>query len=89
MCLGGLFGQQKAPSPPPRMDPAPPPKPTAPPSVLPDPEKVDDDATEANKVKQKRKALEVQKAQQGVKQFGAIDPATTPTAPPQGITPPS
>jgi hypothetical protein len=71
------------------MDPAPTQKAAAPPSVLPDPEKLDDDATEASKVKQKRRALEVQKAQQGVKQFGAINPATTPTAPPQGITPPS
>jgi hypothetical protein len=71
------------------MDPPPPQKPAAPPSELPDPEKLDDDATEAGKIKAKRKALEVARTREGVKQFGAINPATTPTAPPQGITPPS
>jgi hypothetical protein len=88
MCIGP-FAAPKPPSPPPRMDPAPPQKPTPPPSELPNPEKLDDDATEANKVKAKRQALEVQRTRQGVKQFGAINPATTPTAPAQGITPPS
>ena len=89
MCLPGLFGGGSRPSAPPRMDPPPPQKPAAPPSELPDPEKLDDDATEAGKIKAKRKALEVQRTRQGVKQFGAINPATTPTSPPQGITPPS
>jgi len=89
MCIPGLFGGQKTPSAPPRMDPAPTQKAAAAPSVLPDPEKLDDDDTEANKIKTKRKALEVQRTQSGVKQFGAINPGTTPTAPPQGITPPS
>ena len=90
MCIPGLFGgTPSAPTPPPRMDPAPPPKPAAPPSEVPEPDKLEGDDAAASKIKQKRKALEVQKAQQGVKQFGAINPATTPTAPPQGITPPS
>jgi len=89
MCLGGLFGGQKAPSPPPRMDPAPPPKPTPPPSVLPEPEKLEDDDGTASKIKAKRKALEIATATSGVKQFGAINPATTPTSPAGGITPPS
>ena len=87
MCLGNLFGSN-APAAPPRMDPAPVQKSEAPPSVLPDPEKLEDDG-ESSKIKTKRKALEVQRTQSGVKQFGAINPGTTPTAPPQGITPPS
>ena len=86
MCIGGLFGSK--PTAPPRMDPAPVQKSAAAPSVLPDPEKLDDEG-DASKIKTKRKALEVQRTQSGVKQFGAINPGTTPTAPPQGITPPS
>ena len=86
MCIGGLFGS--TPSAPTRMDPAPVQKAAAAPSVLPDPEKLDDEG-DASKIKTKRKALEVQRTQSGVKQFGAINPGTTPTAPPQGITPPS
>ena len=88
MCLPGLFGGGAGPSAAARMDPAPVQKSAAPPSVLPDPEKVDDEGA-ASKIKTKRKALEVQRTQSGKKQFGAIDPSTTPTTPPQGITPPS
>ena len=87
MCIPGLFGGPKIPPPPPRMDPAPTQKSAPAPSVLPDPEKLDDDGTEASKIKTKRKELEVQRTQSGVKQFGAINPSTAPTAPPQGITP--
>ncbi len=37
----------------------------------------------------KKRALEVQRVKRGVKEFGAVAGPTTPTTPPQGITPPT
>ena len=90
MCVGNLFGgAPKPPAPPPRMRPAPPLRSPAPPAEIPTPERIKDEEGDDDKLStRKKKALEIQKVQQGVKQFGAITPATTPTAPPGGIAPP-
>ena len=89
MCVGNLFGGPKAPAPPPRMKPAPPLKSPAPPPEMPTPDKIRDEEGEDDKLStRKKKALEIQKVQKGVKEFGAINPATTPTTPPGGVAPP-
>jgi hypothetical protein len=50
------------------------------------PERLRDEEGDDEKVAtRKKKALEIQKVQRGVKEFGAIDPASTPTAPPGGV----
>ena len=89
MCVGNLFGSPKAPAPPPRMKPAPPLKSPAPPPEMPTPDKIRDEEEGDDKLStRKKKALEIQKIQKGVKEFGAINPATTPDTPPGGVAPP-
>ena len=89
MCVGGLFGgTPKPPSPPPRMRPAPPLRSPAPPPEMPTPDKIKDEVDEEDKLStRKKKALEIEKVQRGVKEFGAIDPAATPETPPGGVAP--
>jgi len=90
MCLGA----PKAPAPPPRMAPAPPPKTAAPPADIPQADRMDDEQTEKQKLStRKKKALEIKKTREGVKNLGAIDPAAqlnpnTNTAPSSGINTP-
>ena len=90
MCVGGLFGggQQRAPAPPPRMAPAPPLRAPAPPAAIPTPAKIKDELDEEDDKlsTRKKKALEIKKVQQGVKQLGAIDPATMPETPAGGVS---
>ena len=89
MCVGNLFGSPKAPAPPPRMKPAPPLKSPAPPPEMPTPDKIRDEEEGDDKLStRKKKALEIQKIQKGVKEFGAINPASTPDTPPGGVAPP-
>ena len=90
MCVGGLFGgMPKPPAPPPRMKPAPPLKSPAPPPDMPTPDKIKDEVDEEDKLStRKKKALEIQKVQAGVKQLGAVDPATMPSTPPGGVSAP-
>ena len=90
MCVGGLFGgTPKAPAPPPRMRPAPPLRSPAPPPEMPTPDKIKDEVDDEDKIStRKKKALEIQKVQQGVKQLGAIDPASIPSTPPGGVSGP-
>ena len=90
MCVGGLFGgTPKAPAPPPRMKPAPPLRSPAPPPEMPTPDKIKDEVDDEDKIStRKKKALEIQKVQQGVKQLGAIDPASIPSTPPGGVSGP-
>ena len=88
MCVGNLFGSPKAPAPPPRMKPAPPLRSPAPPPEMPTPEKIKDEEGEEKLSTRKKKALEIQKVQKGVKEFGAINPSSTPDTPPGGVTPP-
>tara|TARA_R100000458_G_C8195403_1_gene187703 strand:- start:502 stop:783 length:282 start_codon:yes stop_codon:yes gene_type:complete len=92
MCAGNLFGgAPKPPAPPPRMKPAPPLRSPAPPPEMPTPERIKDETgdDESKISTRKKKALEIQKVKQGVKQLGAIDPTTLPSTPPGGIQPPS
>ena len=91
MCVGNIFTPPKPPPAPPRMKPAPTQRAPAPPPEMPTPEKIKDETgeDEAKMSTRKKKALEVKKVQEGVKQLGAVDPATMPSAPPGGIAPPS
>ena len=88
MCVGNLFAPPKAPKAPPRMRPAPPLKAATPPPEMPTPEKIleeDDEKVDTRK----KKALEIKSAREGVKKFGAINPATTPSTPPGGVNTPT
>ena len=89
MCVGNLFKPPKAPAPPPRMRPAPPLKSPAPPAEMPTPDRIRDEEGEDDKIStRKKKALEIQKVQKGVKEFAAIDPSLAPDTPPGGVAPP-
>ena len=90
MCVGGLFGggeRRRAPAPPPRMAPAPSLRAPTPPAEIPTPDKIKDELEEDDKLStRKKKALEIKKVQEGVKQLGAIDPATMPETPAGGVS---
>ena len=90
MCVGGLFGGgRKTPAPPPRQAPAPTMKADAPPPEMVSPEKIKDEAGEEDKLStKKKKALEIKKVKEGVKTFGAINPASLPSTPSGGINQP-
>ena len=89
MCVGNLFKPPKPPAPPPRMRPAPPLKSAAPPPEMVKPEDIREETEEEKLSTRKKKALEIEKVQRGVKEFGAIDPGTTPETPPGGVAPPT
>ena len=89
MCVGNLFKPPSPPKPPPRMTPAPPLKAAAPPAELVKPEDIREESEEDKLSSRKKKALEIEKVQRGVKEFGAIDPAATPDTPPGGVAPPT
>lgn len=89
MCVGGLFGGNKAPAPPQRQAPAPTMKAAAPPSEMVSPERIKDEQGDEDKLStKKKKALEIDKVKQGVKTFGAIDPKTLPSTPSGGVNTP-
>ena len=72
-----------------RMDTPPPLKPVRPPGELEAPVSLAKTEGDAAKISTKRKQkLQVQKTQRGVKEFGAIDPTTTPSSPDGGSTTP-
>jgi len=89
MCVGPF----KPPTPPP------PPKPRGPaPTVKaatkgPEyvkPEKIKDEQGDEDLIDtKKKKALEIQKVKEGVKQFGAIDPKSMPQGPESGVSTPT
>ena len=91
MCVGGLFGGGRArqqPTPP-RQQPAPTMKAAAPPPEMVSPEKIKDEAGEEDKLStKKKKALEIKKVKEGVKTFGAINPASLPDTPSGGVNTP-
>tara|TARA_Y100000401_G_C8205889_1_gene165950 strand:+ start:122 stop:319 length:198 start_codon:yes stop_codon:yes gene_type:complete len=61
----------------------------APPPEMPTPRKITEETGEDEKLStRKKKALEIKKTKEGVKQLGAIDPGTLPSTPPGGITAP-
>ena len=91
MCVGGLFGggrARKMPAPQ-RQQPAPTMKAAAPPPEMVSPEKIKDEAGEEDKLStKKKKALEIKKVKEGVKTFGAINPASLPDTPSGGVNTP-
>ena len=97
MCLGGGRGGGgggSSPAPPPRMEPAPVVKSMTPPPIIPGTSRVSDEDTDEHRIStsKKKKALEIKKTKEGVKQLGAIDPktlgATMPATAASGINPP-
>ena len=92
MCIGGLFGggggrsQQPAPV---RQAPAPTMKAAEPPAEMVSPEKIKDELGDEDKLStKKKKALEIKKVKEGVKTFGAINPAALPDTPSGGVNTP-
>jgi hypothetical protein len=71
------------------MRPAPPLKSAAPPPDMVKPEDIREETEEEKLSTRKKKALEIEKVQRGVKEFGAIDPSITPDTPPGGVAPPT
>tara|TARA_R100001198_G_C5208501_1_gene194750 strand:- start:810 stop:1103 length:294 start_codon:yes stop_codon:yes gene_type:complete len=97
MCLGGGRGGggSSSPAPPPPIQPAPVVKAMQPPPSIPGISRVDDEGTDEHRIQtsKKKKALEIKKTKEGVKQLGAIDPkllsATLPATSESGINPPT
>ena len=87
MCVGSLFGgPPKAPPAPKMAQPAPQVKAAAPPPEMISPEKIKEEVGDEEKIStKKKKALEIQKTKEGVKQLGAVDPASLPKTPSGGI----
>ena len=90
MCVGVLFGggRRQAPAPQ-RQQVAPTMKAAAPPPEMVSPEKIKDEQGDEDKLStKKKKALEIKKVKEGVKTFGAINPASLPSTPSGGINQP-
>ena len=91
MCVGGLFGggrRQQTPQPQ-RQQVAPTMKAAAPPAEMVSPEKIKDYQGDEDKLStMKKKALEIKKVKEGVKTFGAINPASLPDTPSGGVNTP-
>ena len=91
MCVGGLFGggRRQQPAQPQRQQVAPTMKAAAPPAEMVSPEKIKDEAGDEDKLStKKKKALEIKKVNEGVKTFGAINPASLPSTPSGGVNTP-
>ena len=90
MCVGGLFGGgPKARTQPQRQQVAPTMKAAAPPAEMVSPEKIKDEQGDEDKLStKKKKALEIKKVKEGVKTFGAINPASLPDTPSGGVNTP-
>lgn len=90
MCVGNLLGGgPRQPAAPQRQAPAPTMKAAAPPQEMVTPEKIKDEQGDEDKLStKKKKALEIKKVKEGVKTFGAINPASLPSTPSGGINQP-
>ena len=90
MCVGGLFGGGRPPTPaaPIRQGAAPTVKSAQKGPEYVEPEKIKEELGEDQIDTKKKKALEIKKTKEGVKQFGAIDPKVLPDTPAGGITTP-
>ena len=72
-----------------RQQPAPTMKAAAPPTEMVDPEKIKEEGKGEDKITTKnKKALEIKKVKEGVKQLGAVDPKTLPSSPEGGVNTP-
>ena len=86
MCVGNLLGGTPKLPAPNRQAPAPTMKPAAPPPETVTPERIKEEGTGEDKLAtKKKKALEIKKVKEGVKQFGAVDPKTLPSSPEGGV----
>ena len=89
MCVGNLFSQPKPPPAPPRRAPAPTMRAAAPPPEMPTAKQITEETGDDEKLTtRKKKALEIKKTKEGVKQLGAIDPGALPSSPPGGVSAP-
>ena len=89
MCVGGLLGTARQPTAPERQAPAPTMQAAAPPTEMVSPERIKDDTSKEDKLStKKKKALEIKKVREGVKTFGAINPASLPDTPSGGVNTP-
>tara|TARA_Y100001951_G_scaffold24486_1_gene18886 strand:+ start:441 stop:713 length:273 start_codon:yes stop_codon:yes gene_type:complete len=90
MCVGNILGLNRpTPAPPQRQAPAPTMKAAAPPTEMVDPERIKDEQGDEDKLStKKKKALEIKKVREGVKTFGAINPASLPSTPSGGVNTP-
>ena len=89
MCAGLFGGGSSRPAAPPTPAAAPTVKAAAPPSETVTPEKLKESTGDEEKVDtRKKKALEIKKTKEGVKQLGAIDPGSLPDTPAGGINTP-
>ena len=91
MCVGGLLGGgSRAPMPQPKQQQAAPTmKAAAPPAEMVSPERIKDEQGDEDKLStKKKKALEIKKVKEGVKTFGAINPASLPDTPSGGVNTP-
>ena len=90
MCIGGLFGGGRKPMPQPqRQAPAPTMQAAAPPPEMVSPERIKEEEGDKDKLStKKKKALEIKKVKEGVKTFGAINPASLPDTPSGGVNTP-
>ena len=91
MCVGGLFGggNRQQPQAPQRQTVAPTMKAAAPPAEMVSPERIKDEQGDEDKLStKKKKALEIKKVKEGVKTFGAINPASLPDTPSGGVNTP-
>ena len=89
MCVGPLAPRMPSMPTPQRQQPAPTMKAAAPPTEMVDPERIKEEGTGEDKLAtKKKKALEIKKVKEGVKQFGAVDPKTLPSSPEGGVNTP-
>ena len=86
MCVGPL-APPRPPKPPTPQGPAPTVKAAAKGPEFVDPEKIKDESDSEDLIDtKKKKALEIQKTKEGVKQFSAIDPKSMPQGPEGGVS---
>ena len=90
MCVGGLLGGGPKPLPQPKQQQAAPTmKAAAPPPEMVTHEKIKEEGGEEDLLStKKKKALEIKKVKEGVKTFGAINPASLPDTPSGGVNTP-
>ncbi len=87
MCIGPLAPPKPPPMPKPQ-GPAPTVKAAAPQAEYVEPEKIKEELGEDQIDTKKKKALEIKKVKEGVKEFGAIDEKSMPKGPEGGVNTP-
>ena len=86
MCVGPFAPKMPAPPKIERQAPAPTMQAAAPPPEMVDPERIEKEGDDKDKLStKKKKALEIKQVKEGVKTFGAIDPKTLPSSPAGGV----